>query len=48
MRTLADVFLPDGSNVNHTLVKGGVVLAASEVALEDTVLEGLETEAQEG
>ena len=30
-RTLADVLLPDGTNVNQELVKAGLVLVVSEV-----------------
>jgi micrococcal nuclease len=47
-RTLADVILPDGTNVNHTLVKEGWCWWYRKYAPEDTVLEGLEAEAREG
>jgi endonuclease YncB( thermonuclease family) len=30
-RTIADMLLPDGTNVNHTLVKDELVLVVSEV-----------------
>ena len=30
-RTLAGVLLPDGTNVNHELVKGGWLLVVSEI-----------------
>jgi micrococcal nuclease len=46
-RTLADVFLPDGTNVNHELVKQGWCWWYRKYAPVDTVLEGLETEARE-
>ena len=46
-RTLADVFLPDGTNVNHTLVKDGWCWWYRKYAPGDTVLEGLEKEARE-
>src|SRR5690349_16053691 len=41
-RTLADVFLRDGTNVNHTLVKDGWCWWYRKYASGDTVLEGLE------
>ena len=44
-RTIADVLLPDGTNVNHTLVKDGWCWWYRKYAPGDTVLEGLETEA---
>jgi endonuclease YncB( thermonuclease family) len=44
---LADVFLPDGTNLNHTLVKDGWCWWYRKYALGDTVLEGLEKEARE-
>jgi micrococcal nuclease len=47
-RTLADVLLPDGTNVNHTLVKDGWCWWYRKYAPRDTVLEGLERKAQEG
>ena len=46
-RTLADVLLPDGTNVNHTLVKDGWCWWYRKYAPGDTVLEGLEKEARE-
>jgi micrococcal nuclease len=46
-RTLADVLLPDGTNVNHTLVKDGWCWWYRKYAPGDTVLEGLEQEARE-
>jgi micrococcal nuclease len=46
-RTIADVFLPAGIHVNHTLVKDGWCWWYRKYAPEDTVLEGLETEARE-
>ena len=46
-RTIADVLLPDGTNVNHTLVKEGWCWWYRNYAPGDTVLEGLEKEAQE-
>jgi endonuclease YncB( thermonuclease family) len=46
--TLGDVFLPDGTNVNHTLVKNGWCWWYQKYAPGDTVLEGLENEAREG
>ena len=47
-RTLADVFLLDGTHVNHTLVKDGWCWWYRKYAPGDTVLEGLEKEAREG
>ena len=47
-RTLADVLLPDGTNVNHTLVKDGWCRWYRKYAPVDTVLEGIEKEAREG
>jgi micrococcal nuclease len=47
-RTLADVLLLDGTNVNHTLVEDGWCWWYRKYAPGDTVLEGLETEAREG
>jgi endonuclease YncB( thermonuclease family) len=44
-RTLADVLLSDGTNINHTLVKYG--WCYRKYAPGDTVLEGLEQEARE-
>jgi endonuclease YncB( thermonuclease family) len=46
-RTLADVILPDGTNVNHALVKDGWCWWYRKYAPGDTVLEGLENEARE-
>jgi len=46
-RTLGDVVLPDGTNVNHTLVKDGWCWWYRKYAPRDTVLEGLEKEARE-
>jgi endonuclease YncB( thermonuclease family) len=46
-RTLADVLLPDGTNVNHTRVNDGGCWWYRKYASGDTVLEGLEREAQE-
>jgi micrococcal nuclease len=46
-RTLADVLLPDGTNVNHTLVKEGWRWWYRKYASGDTVLEGLTKEARE-
>jgi endonuclease YncB( thermonuclease family) len=47
-RTIADVLLPDGTTVNHTLVKDGLCWCYRKYAPDDTVLEGLEKEAREG
>ena len=44
-RTIADVLLPDGTNVNHTLVKEGWWYR--KYAPGDRALEGLELDAQE-
>jgi micrococcal nuclease len=46
-RTLADVILPDGTNVNHALVKDGWCWWYRKYAPGDTVLEGLENDARE-
>jgi len=46
-RTLADVILSDGTNINHTLVKDGWCWWFRKYAPGDTVLEELETEARE-
>jgi micrococcal nuclease len=46
-RTLADVLLPDGINVNHSLVKDGWCWWYRMYAGGDAVLERLETEARE-
>ncbi|MEK7785083.1 MAG: thermonuclease family protein [Chloroflexota bacterium] len=45
-RTIADVLLPEGTHVNHALVKQGWWYR--KYAPGDTVLEGLETAAREG
>jgi hypothetical protein len=42
------VLLPDGTNVNHALVKDGWCWWYLKYAPGDTVLEGLEKEAREG
>lgn len=47
-RTIGDVILPDGTNVNHTLVKEGWCWWYRKYAPRDLVLEGLEREAREG
>jgi endonuclease YncB( thermonuclease family) len=44
-RGIADVVLPDGTNVNHTLVKAGLCWWYRKYAPRDTVLEGLYREA---
>jgi endonuclease YncB( thermonuclease family) len=46
-RTLANVLLSDGTNVNHALVKESWCWWYRKYAPGDTVLEGLETEARE-
>jgi len=46
-RTLADVLLPDGVNLNQELVKQGWCWWYRKYASRDMVLEGLETEARE-
>ena len=46
-RTLADVILPDGTNVNHMLVKQGWCWWYRKYAPEDTVLEDLEAGARD-
>ena len=46
-RTLADVLLTDGTNVNHALVKDGWCWWYRKYAPGDTMLEGLENEARE-
>jgi len=46
-RTIGDVILPDGTNVNHALVKEGWCWWYRKYAPGDTVLEGLEKEARE-
>jgi micrococcal nuclease len=45
--TLADVLLPGGTNVNHTLVKDGWGWWYRKYARGDTVMEGLEKAARE-
>ena len=47
-RTLADVLLLDGTNVNHTLVEDGWCWWYRKYAPGDTVLEGLEKDARAG
>jgi micrococcal nuclease len=46
-RTIADVLLADGTNVNQTLVKDGWCWWYRKYALGDAVLESLEKEARE-
>src|SRR5215831_10594859 len=46
-RTIADVLLPDGTNVNHELVKQGWCWWYRKYAPGDTVLEGLERDARD-
>ena len=46
-RTLADVLLPDGTNINHELVKEGWCWWYRKYAPGDTVLEELEKVARE-
>jgi len=46
-RTLGDVFLLDGTHVNHTLVKDGWCWWYRKYAPGDTVLEGMEKGARE-
>ena len=46
-RTLADVLLPDGTNVNHTLVKDGWCWWYRKYAPSDAGLERFENEARE-
>jgi len=45
-RTLADVLLSDGTNVNHALVKNDWCWWYQQYAPVDTVLEGFEHEAR--
>ena len=45
-RTIANVLLPDDTNINHTLVKDGWCWWYRKYAPGDTVLEGLEKEAR--
>ena len=47
-RTLGDVLLPDGTNLNQELVKQGFCWWYQKYAPGDTVLKGLEQEAREG
>ena len=47
-RTIADVILPDGTNVNHTLVKDGWCWWYRKYAPGDQELEHLEAEVREG
>jgi len=46
-RTIADVLLPDGTNVNHTLVKDGWCWWHRKYAPGDVLLDRLEKEARE-
>lgn len=46
-RTIADVLLPDGTNVNHELVKNGWCWWYRKYSPGDITLERLETEARE-
>jgi endonuclease YncB( thermonuclease family) len=46
-RTIADVILPDNTNVNHALVNDGWCWWYWKYAPGDTVLEGLEKDARE-
>ena len=46
-RTLADVLLPDGTNINHELVKDGWCWWYRKYAPQDAELERLESEARE-
>jgi len=47
-RTIADVLLPDGMNLNQKLVKDGWCWWYCKYAPGDTVLEGLKRETREG
>ena len=47
-RTIGDVILPDGMNLNQELVKQGWCWWYRKYAPRDTVLEQLETDAREG
>jgi len=47
-RTLARVLLPDGTTMNHKLVKEGWCWWYRKYAAGDTVFEGLENEARQG
>jgi endonuclease YncB( thermonuclease family) len=46
-RTLAEVLLPDGTHVNHTVVNDGWCWWYRKYAPGDAVLNGLEREARE-
>ena len=46
-RTIGDVILPDGTNLNQELVKQGWCWWYRKYAPKDTVLEGLENEARQ-
>ena len=46
-RTIADLLLSDGTNVDHTLVKEGWCWWYRKYVPGDPVVEGLETEARE-
>jgi endonuclease YncB( thermonuclease family) len=46
-RTIADVLLPDGTNVDHALVRDGWCWWYRKYAPADAVLEGLEKEARD-
>ena len=45
-RTVADVILPDGRNLNHEIVKAGFAWWYRKYAPKDTELEALESEAR--
>ena len=47
-RTIADVLLPDGTNVTHALVKDGWCWWYRKYAPENTELEALKRDAREG
>ena len=47
-RTIGDLVLPDGINVNHTLVKDSWCWWYRKYVPGDMALEGLEKEAREG
>jgi len=47
-RTIADILLPNGTNVNHALVKAGWCWWYRKYAPGDTVLEQLEKSARDG
>ena len=46
-RTIADVILPDGTNVSHALVKDGLAWWYRKYAPDDVTVEKLEAEARE-